>query len=203
MNTDSVQKQIEKRILRRKRGSLFFPADFADVGSVEAVKKSLLRLAAKGLLQRVAFGIYHYPRQSPVVGPVPPTIDEIAQAIAARDKSRIVPTGDYALNALGLSTQVPMNAVYLTDGAPRRIRVGKRTILFRKSAPRNLVAKGAVSSLMLQAMKALGKDKIGKEEELKIRKLLSREKKEHLKHDMQLAPEWIKVIWRKVLNERI
>jgi hypothetical protein len=63
-----------------------------------------------------------------------PTTEQIAEAIAKRDKARIIPTGAYALHMLGLSTQIPMNVVYLTDSSARKVKVGKQTIVFKKTS---------------------------------------------------------------------
>ncbi len=197
----SIHKQIEARIKKRGRGSILFPADFYTIGSTEAVKKILLRLEKQGLLTRLAFGIYLYPKQSKLLGNITPSLEEITKAIAKRDKARIVPTGSYALNALGLSTQVPLNAVYLTDGAARKVKVGKRTILFKKASPKNLAAVGTISGLAIQALKAIGEGKVSIEEEQQILKLLKKEPKGTLSQDIALAPEWIKIIMKKALIE--
>jgi hypothetical protein len=195
----SIHKQIEARIKKRGKGSILFPADFYTIGSTEAVKKILLRLEKQGMLTRLAFGIYLYPKQSKLLGKITPSLEEIAKAIAKRDKARIVPTGSYALNALGLSTQVPLNVVYLTDGAARKVKVGKRTILFKKASPKNLAAVGTMSGLAIQALKAIGEGNVSIAEEQQILKLLKKETKETLSHDMALAPEWIKIIMKKAL----
>ncbi len=197
----SIHKQIEARIKKRGRGSILFSADFYTIGSTEAVKKILLRLEKQGLLTRLAFGIYLYPKQSKLLGNITPSLEEITKAIAKRDKARIVPTGSYALNALGLSTQVPLNAVYLTDGAARKVKVGKRTILFKKASPKNLAAVGTISGLAIQALKAIGEGKVSIEEEQQILKLLKKEPKGTLSQDIALAPEWIKIIMKKALIE--
>ena len=123
----------------------------------------------------------------------------VAEGIAKRDKIRIVPTGSYALNALGLSTQVPMRLVFLTDGAPREIMVGKRSIKFKKTTPKNLMAKGKISSLVIQALREIGKDKITPSEETEIIENLKREDQKLLIQDLNLAPEWIKRIMKKAL----
>lgn len=196
----SIHKQIESRIKKGGRGAILFASDFADLGSKEVVKKVLLRLEKQGMLQRLAFGIYSYPKQNKLVGLVTPSIEEIAHAIAKRDKARIVPTGSYALNALGLTTQVPLNAVYLTDGASRRVRIGKRTILFKKASPKNLAAIGAISGLVIQALKAIGEGNVTEPEERKILELLKKEKQDNLRSDISLAPEWIQKIMRKALK---
>ncbi|MFR5959283.1 MAG: DUF6088 family protein [Bacteroides stercoris] len=114
-------------IKAKGRGSIFFPSDFTSYGEVKAIGKSLERLTAKGDIIRLARGIYLYPEIDTVLGLgiLMPSIEQIAEMIARRDKARIVPTGIYALNKLGISTQVPMNIVYLTDGAPRKVSLWK------------------------------------------------------------------------------
>lgn len=196
----SIHKQIESRIKKRGKGAIIFPSDFADLGGAEVVKKVLLRLEQQSFLKRLAFGIYLYPKQSKLLGSLTPTLEEIAKAIAERDAARIVPTGIYALNRLGLSTQVPLNAVYLTDGASRKVQVGKRNILFKKTSPRNLAAVGPISSLVIQALKAIGDGKVELHEEKKILELLKNESQKNIKNDLSIAPEWIRKIMRKALN---
>jgi hypothetical protein len=147
----------------------------------------------------VARGIYARLEKDPILGPVKPSIEAIAKAIAKRDKARIVPTGVLALNALGLSTQIPMNLVYLTDGAARKITIGKRKIVFKKASPKNLAAIGKISSLVILALKEIGKDKVKEEEKAIIIEHLKKEELARLEHDIRLAPEWIRVIMRKAL----
>ena len=129
-----------------------------------------------------------------------PSAEEVAEAIAKRDRIRTVPTGSYALNALGLSTQVPMNIVLLTDGSPRIIKIGKRTIKFKKTTPKNLLAKGKISRLVIQALKEIGNGKVTSEEENKIIDLLKKEDLKDLKHDIALAPVWVQKIMKLALN---
>lgn len=199
---DNVIDQILTKIKKARRGTLFFGKDFITKGDYETVRKTLQRLVKYGELQRIATGIYVRPEIDPVIGLVTPGIEAIAKAIARRDKARIVPTGVYALNRLGLSTQVPMNIVYLTDGAARKVKVGKRTITFKKATPKNVASIGAISGLAIQALKAIGKNKVTGEEKEKIIKMLKQEKTTHLEHDIRLAPEWIRQIMRVVLNEK-
>lgn len=135
---------------------MFFPDDFSREGSSEAIRKALECLTDKGHIVRIAQGIYVRPKESKYIGAVIPSVEEIAEAIAKRDKIRTVPTAMYALNALGLSTQIPMKIVLLTDGSPREIKIGKRTITFKKTTPTNLLAKGKISRLVIQALKEIG-----------------------------------------------
>lgn len=195
--TNTVEIKVLKKIKSAKRGTIFFVENLLFAGNAKAVNKALERLVDKGEISRIATGMYIRPKKNKLLGDTTPSIEEIATAIAKRDRARIVPTGSYALNALGLSTQVPMNVVYLTDGAARRLRIDKQTILFKKTTPKNLSAKGSISKLVIQALKAIGKNNIRTEEERKILELLRKEKPEYLEHDILLAPEWIRKIMRK------
>jgi hypothetical protein len=197
----SIDDKVIIKINKAKRGSLFFINDFLSFGTAKAVAKVLERLVDKGDVSRVARGIYARLEIDPILGELKPTTENIAIAIAKRDKARIVPTGTLALNVLGLSTQVPMNVVYLSDGAARKIDLGRRKIVFKKSAPKNLAAIGKISSLVIQALKEIGKDKVTEKEIEIILKKLEQEDMYRLEHDIKLAPEWIRVIMRKALKK--
>jgi ribosomal protein S19E (S16A) len=196
----SIEDKILQHIEAFPKGELFLPSDFSELGSSEAVRLSLFRLEKEGVITRVAQGIYVRPRESSLIGKLTPTAEEVAEAIAKRDKIRTTPTGSYALNALGLSTQVPMNIVLLTDGSPREIKVGKRKIKFKKTTPKNLMAKGKISRLVIQALKEIGNGKVTAVEEQKILDVLKKENEKDLKHDIALAPVWIQKIMRKALT---
>lgn len=199
---ESIEIQILDRIKKARRGLLFFTDSFMAYGNAKAVSKALERLTKQGELMRVATGMYVRPEIDPVIGPVTPGIEAIAQAIAKRDKARIIPTGIYALNKLGLSTQVPLNIVYLTDGAARKIKIGKRAITFKRATPKNVAVIGEISGLAIQALKTLGKNKVSQEEIIKIQEHLKKEKITHLQHDIRLAPEWIRKIMQQVQKEQ-
>lgn len=197
---ESIEIQLLKRIKKAGRGVLFFTESFVSYGTTEAVKKALQRLTNSGELDRVATGIYVRPVIDSVIGKVSPSIEDIAKAIAKRDKARIVPTGAYAINRLGLSTQVPMNVVFLTDGSARKIKIGKRSILFKKASPKNVASVGEISGLAIQALKEIGKEKILDKEIKHIQELLKNEKPTRLEHDIRLAPNWIREIMKPVLK---
>ncbi|MDP1727206.1 MAG: DUF6088 family protein [Bacteroidota bacterium] len=197
----SIEIQILDKIKKARRGTLYFPESFLSFGNAKAISKALERLTKNGELTRVATGMYVRPENDPVIGMVTPGIEEIAKAIAKRDKARIVPTGIYALNRLGLSTQVPLNVVYLTDGAARKIKIGKRSITFKKSTPKNVSAIGELSRLAIQALRTIGKDKVTSTEIEKILFVLKNEKPAHLLHDIRLAPEWIRVILQPLIPQ--
>jgi hypothetical protein len=196
----SIDDNIFDKIKKAERGSLFFTEDFLRFGSAKAVAKALERLVGEDELTRVARGIYSRLKTNPLFGKVHPSIEDIAKAIAKRDKARIMPTGVLALNALGLSTQVPLKIVYLTDGSARLVKLDKRTIKFKKASPKNLSAIGAISSLVIQALKEIGKDNVTEREIEIVLKHLQQEEFYRLEHDIKLAPEWIRIIMRKALK---
>ena len=188
----SIHSQLEDKILSLKKGAIVFVSDFAEFGTAENVKKVLLRLEKKQLLVRLAHGIYLYPKIDKELGILYPSTESIAEAIAKRDKIRIIPTSIYALQQLGISTQIPMNVIYLTDGAPRKIKVGKRTITFKKTAPKNLAIKNKVLSNIVQGFKELGKEKITDEIRQKINQALQKVPVEILKEEILNAPVWVR-----------
>lgn len=192
----SIDDQILTKIKKAKGGSLFFIDDFVAFGNAKAVGKAMERLVKSGELHRVAKGIYVRPVKDKVLGIVLPGIEDIAEAIRKRDKARIVPTGSYAMYKLGLTTQVPMNVVYYTDSTPRKVKIGKQTINFKRASARNLSAIGDISKLVIQALKTIGKEKVTEVELHKIKELLKQEKPYHLQHDMKIAPEWIRKLLR-------
>jgi hypothetical protein len=194
MERPIVENKIAELLKSYPKGSVLFVNDFLDYGNPESVKKALLRLKEKEILVRLAHGIYLYPKIDKEFGVLFPSTEDIAKAIARRDKARIVPTGVQALNKLGLSTQVPMKVVYLSDGAARSIKVGKRTITFKNTSPKNLLAQGEISSLIIQALKSIGQSKLDDETLLEIQTLLQKEKIEYRLNDAKLAPAWINKI---------
>ena len=200
MKRPQVENKIAEALKTYPKGSVLFVDDFSDYGNPESVKKALLRLKEKETLFRLAHGIYLYPKTDKELGMLFPSTEEIAKAIARRDKARIVLTGVQALNNLGLSTQVPMKVVYLTDGAARTVKVGKRTITFKKTSPKNLLVKGAISGLIVQALKTVGQNNVDESTIEKIQAMLKNEKKENIINDAKLSPTWINQILMQAIK---
>jgi len=199
MKRPKVEYQITEALKSIQKGSVLFVDDFLDYGNPESVKKALLRLKEKNILVRLAHGIYLYPKIDKELGVLFPSTEDIAKAIARRDKARIVLTGVQALNKLGLSSQVPMKVVYLTDGATRTVKVGKRTIRFKKTSPKNLLTQGVISTLVIQALKTIGQKNIDNETIKKVLDILKNEQQENIMNDAKLSPAWI----YKILKQSI
>lgn len=200
MMRPQVENRIAEELKTFPKGSVIFVDDFLDYGNPESVKKALLRLKEKKMLVRLAHGIYLYPKIDNELGVLYPSTEDIAKAIARRDKARTVLTGVQALNRLGLSTQVPMKVVYLTDGAARTVKVGKRTITFKKTSPKNLLVKGEVSGLAIQALKTIGQNQVDEKTIEKIKALLKNERKENIINDAKLSPAWINKILMQTIE---
>lgn len=196
----SIDDKILTNVKKRGRGTIFFAQDMLQYGQRLSVLKALERMAVAGTILRVSRGIYCYPKfdKQLGLGTLYPSLDEIAQAIAKRDKARIAPTGSYALNILGLSTQVQMNVVYLTDGTARRLTIGNgKGILFKHTAPKNLAFRSRTAMYITFALKELGQDGVTQEHIGRIRELVQAEKKENILADAALIPCWIMNIIEK------
>ncbi|AXJ01999.1 Transcriptional regulator, AbiEi antitoxin, Type IV TA system [Cyclonatronum proteinivorum] len=200
MKRPQVESKIASALGSIPKGSILFVDDFLDYGARESVKKALFRLNEKGVLNRLAHGIYLYPETDEQFGILYPSTEEIAKAIARRDKARIIPTGVQALNKLGLSAQVPMKVAYLTDGTARTVKIGKRTIAFKKTSPKNLLLKGEISTLAIQALKTIGRNSLDEKTTQKIKVVLKNENRENIISDAKLAPEWITKILMQVVS---
>lgn len=192
---ESIANQIEKRIESKKRGIFIFSSDFVDIATPENVTKVLQRMMKAGKIIRVCQGVYYYPRIDTKygLGVIKPTTTEIAIAIAKRDGVDIFPTGAYALHALGLSSQVPANAVFITNGSPRKINIGrKKDILFKHSDnAHNFEYKSKEMQLVVAALKEIGKGLATEEELTIIKEIVDRVPENQFKHDLALAPNWI------------
>jgi len=193
----TIEDKVFKKMRQNKRGKFFFAKDFAALGNYKACGKALERLANDEKIMRVSRGIYTIPKNNPLFGTLTPSIEDVVQAIIKRDNAKIIPTGLLAENLLGLSTQVPMKIVYLTDGSPRKLMIEKVPVIFKKTAPRNLASKGKISTLVIQALKSIRKERVTDYEVEKIITHLKRENPKYLTHDIKYAPQWIQEIMRK------
>jgi predicted transcriptional regulator of viral defense system len=190
----STNNQIESIIKKKGRGKIIFTKDFSVLGADFTVRQILSRLCKEGILVRLAAGIYLYPKINKLLGIVYPSVEEIVKQIAKHEKSRVVPTGLHALNKIGLSTQVPMRFVFLTDGAARELKIAGVNVKFQKTIAKNLAFKGKITNLVIFALKEIGKNNVTTDELKRINELLSHESKVTIIHDSKLAPNWISEI---------
>lgn len=204
MAEQSIEKKVLEQIKKGNRGRLLFAGDFVRLGEQKTINKALERLTNEGVILRISRGIYCYPKIDKVLGlgVLYPTLEDIAEAVAKRDKARIVPTGIYALNRLGFSTQIPMNIVYLTDGSERKLNLSNgATIEFRNAAPKNFAFKSQLAMLLTFAYKNIGKDNIAPEILAHTKELLAKEDRIVIEKDYQLMPAWVSSIIKSLYEE--
>lgn len=196
---DKVINIIKSRILEARNGTLFFNSSFPEFDD-EYVGQVLSNLTKEGMLHRISRGVYLKSEETRF-GLVYPSIEEIAEAIARRDNAQVIPTGATAQNILGLSTQVPMNAVFLTSGSARKIQIGGRTITFRRAVPKNFAFNNSYTSLIVQALKDIGEGNVTEEDLAHITALILAHPEPGTVHeDLVAMPSWIRRIFVKTLK---
>ena len=204
MDIQSIENKILNNIKKCGRGNAIFSSDFVRFGEQKTVNKALERLAKEGVLVRISRGFYYYPKidRKLGLGVLYPTLETIAESIAKRDKARIVPTGLYALNRLGFSTQIPMNIQYLTDGSNRKLTLyNGATIEFKHTAPKNLAFNSQLAMLITFAFRSLGKENITEEILAHTKELLAKDKSQTVKQDYKLMPAWVSSIIKSLYEK--
>ena len=190
---------LRQRIEAMPEDCILFRSDFPEYHT-EFVGSILSELTTEGMLVKIAHGIYAKPRRSKF-GVVLPSVDKVVQAIATRDNAEILPSGMIALNALGLSTQVPMNYTYLTTGSERTVNLSNRKVVLKRGVPKNFCYGTRLISLLVQALKALKKENVGESELKVIRQLVLKETdKETLVKDVDMMPAWMKRIIKPMIT---
>jgi len=196
---ESMKNHILKRIDKMERGSVFSAKDFLDLASRSSIDVLLSKLAKGGTVRRIGRGLYDLPKFNPdLEAELSPDLHEAAQAVARRQRWKIVPEGAWAANVLGLSTQVPSKITYLTDGPKHQIAVGRRTISFKHARPKTLTGSGEKFSLVVQALRYLGKQGVGPREIEHLRAALTAPEKKKLLKDTRFGTEWIYDIAKRV-----
>ena len=183
---------IAGRISNLPAGEIFVISDFSDLADDAAIRKVLSRLEGDGKIRRIMRGIYDCPIYNDFLGEyVEPHPDKIAHAIARNFGWTIVPCGDTALNMLGLSTQVPSVWLYVSDGNYREYKCGNITIEFKHTANREISKISSKTALIIQAIKALGKEKITDEVINKIKVATTEDERNLMFTEAKYATSWI------------
>ena len=201
---ENIGKRIINNIKKGGRGSIFFPNSFVSYGDIKSVSKALERLTNDAVIIRLANGIYLYPKidKELGLGVLYPSVEEVALQVAKRDKAHIAPTGAYAMNLLGLSTQVPMNVVFLTDGSPRKIKLGNNKIItFKHTVPKNLAFVNKTAQLATFALKEIGKSSVNEEHQKALKQAFSTINEKSIEADYKLMPAWIRKIIKDFYSE--
>ncbi len=199
--SSKLAQTLRSRVVAAPAGRVFSPADFADLGNRAAVDQALSRLAKSGVLRRISRGLYDRPQDHPLFGTMLPSADEIAKALASKGALRLQPSGAYAANLLGLSEQVPMKLVFLTDGASRNLQIGEQQIVLRRTTPRNMATAGRISGLVIQALRYMKQKNVDDDLLVRLQRRLTFEDKASLLSDVPLAPAWIGKIMQRLAQD--
>lgn len=189
----SIADKIARRIQRWRKGAVFTPKDFLDLGSRAAIDQVLSRLTDKGHVRRLARGLYDAPRMSLKLGQLSPDPDVVAQALARASGGKLQVSGAHAANALGLSTQVPAKTEYLTSGPTRQVTLGKRIVTLRHASPKVLVAPGSKAGTVVQALRYLGPDEAGQAAD-RLAPTLGDAERRVLGRAAANAPDWMRPV---------
>ncbi len=201
MNTKhSIADKILAR-LRTKRGPV--PTrDLLDLGSRAAVDQALSRLVRKGAIRRIQRGLYDLPRMSTLLNqPLTPSPDELVRAWAKNNGLKVVPSGARAANALGLSTQVPAKIIYYTNGRTQTLKLGPYTVQLLNRGPKTMDVSGRTASLVLQALRHIGRDGVRPEVVHRLKSTLSPKKKAELKRNLHHAVGWMQPVIKEIVGK--
>lgn len=202
----AIEEKILSRIYGRGRGWAFTKTDFVAEFGEASIHQALSSLARAGTIRRVTRGVYDYPRHSELLGqPLSPAVDQVARALARKFNWRIQPSGDAALNLLGLSTQVPGRWVYLSDGPSKTYPLGEdgqQTLVFKKAPLKETGFKHRESGLLVHALKALGKDRVDNETIAHLRAQIPASQCARILADTRTVPGWILHIIKQVCEGR-
>ena len=194
---DSITKQIEN-IVSKNQGKIFSINDFYNIGTKNTIKSILYRLNEENKIKRLMDGLYIKPKYSNILKEYSyPDASEVAQKLADKFSWTIAPAGDTALNYTGLSTQVPNEYIYISDGAYREYLYRNKKIIFKHTTNRNITSYSKELAILIQAVKALGKDNIS-EEHIKKLEVFAKNIKEDLKEDTLKLPFWIQEVLVKI-----
>ncbi len=197
--TQTIEESTLARIYGHGRGWAFSAMDFRDLGRVDM---ALLRLNKAGTIRRVLRGLYDYPRYSDLLKQdLAPDIHQVAQALARKFNWRIHPDGTAAMNLLGLSTQVPSQYVYQSDGPNRGYVIGKTKLLFKNAALKEVGFRHLESGVIVQALKAIGEERIDKDTTEKVRGWLPANRRAKVLKDTERVTGWVYDAIKKICRE--
>ncbi|MDD2830401.1 MAG: DUF6088 family protein [Sulfuricurvum sp.] len=189
---NSLTQHIRNTITSHKAGYVFTHVDFFTFGNEATIERILSRLFEAGEIRRIRRGLYYKPEISRW-GEVPPAHSAIVNALSRMMRTKFLPDGANALYQLGLTTQIPMKQVYLTEKQIGDIVIGKSKIEFRKVSEKKLSGRGKRAGLYLSAIEYLGKEEAFDESlQSKIAETLNEKEIHDLKSASKNRSAWVK-----------
>lgn len=199
----TVENAIKSKIYGHGRGWAFTPKHFSGLGSPEAIRFVLHSLEKEKFIRRVFRGLYDYPKEHRLLGMLSPDVDAVVKALAEKNGFKIQPAGAYAANTIGLSEQVPGQAVFLTDGPSKKFKLGKLQVTLKHTSLKNMYAAGSREALAVQALKFMQKKNVDEYMLGKLKKLLKGSTRTEFERNLKYAPEWIRVMLFNLMEHEL
>jgi hypothetical protein len=200
-SVNTIDTAILRSMRAKKAAAAYSPKHFQGIGNAAAVRQALSRLAKTGKIRRIRHGLYDLPREHPVIGKTAPDPMAAVRALMEGSSAEWQVSGAYAANLLGLSEQVPGRIVILTNGVPRRLALGKLTLVFRRAAPRNLLGAGRPVGLVIQAIRYLRERGLEAAQLELLRKRLDADAKSELTALTPKLPAWMRPIVQRLTGK--
>ena len=183
--------KIIKKVMELKLDA-FTVSDVIDLDSYDNLRKTLERMTKTNKIRRLMRGVYDIPKYNKTFNMfMPPSIEGIAQAIARSLNWNIYPSGNYALNILGLSTQVPSKYTYISSGPYKTYEFEGVIIEFKHASLKETNSFSYNTNLVIQALKILGKDNVTIKVLKKIKSVFSSEELCEICNEAKNTTIWI------------
>ncbi len=190
--SDNITAAIKRRIEKAKPGTIFLTSDFADFASGTTIRKCLGRLVDAGTIRRVVDGIYEKPVYSQLLNeqlPIDP--ERVAFAIAEKYRWTIAPSGDLALNKLGLTTQVPVVWSYISDGPYREYAWDNVRISYKHRNNRSITHMSQITIMMIEALRTIGQQNVDQTVVNHLKRHITDDNRQKILYEAKNSAEWI------------
>ena len=198
----TYKEQILEKINNLDSNQVFIANDFFDIAGYETIRNTLNRLVENKKISRIMKGVYYKPKYIELIREYEaPSVNEVAEAIARKYNWTIAPSGNTALNLLGLSTQVPAKWTYISDGRYVDFSFGNTTIEFKRRNNGDISKMSMLTAMVIQAIKGIGKNKVTDDQIEYLRKKLSKKEKKDLIESGKTTSAWVYQIIKKICEE--
>ena len=196
---NGYMQEIRARILAAEDGAVFVAPDFADIADTATIRQGLKRLYQSGIIRRIIRGIYEKPKYSKLLDEyVAADPDAVAKALARCYHWTIAPCGNTALNLLGLSTQVTAVWSYISDGPYKTYEWNSTKLEFKHRTNKEITGLSYMTSLVIQALKTLGRTNVTAKIIQTLSEKLSEDEKQACLKEATEATDWVYDTIRKM-----
>ncbi len=187
----SIEQRIKYRIDISKPGTFFLFSDFEDISKSSKVGTALTAFERQGIILRVIRGIYEKPRYDYKKEYRPAKGNLVAKAISKNFGWVTFPSEDTAIYMIGLTEKRPKEWVYISSGATVEYDYRGVKIKFKHSTNQRIYNYSQSTGLMIETLKAIGRDNIDLEMIAILSKLLSRSEKHIILKEANNINSWI------------